>query len=282
MGAEAVRNVSFARTKYGRELRAEAGDLGAFSGFFLAGEAHALDFYELMVVSSGEARATIAGRTTPMAPGTALWTVPGEARRIHAGRGFDAQLVVFERAFVEEAVIDPVYLSALDRMADRSQAFAVEAPEQRHMIGAIAPLAYEMRHLRGDSAWVLRAGICQLLVQLARHAGGALREPGLVRELRALVDARFRDKRRVADYAKMLGVTPGHLSREARSAGTTPRAILEGRILAEAKRMLRATGAPVAEIAGALGFVDPSHFVRVFRRRVGTTPGRFRSSHLGS
>jgi AraC-like DNA-binding protein len=33
---------------------------------------------------------------------------------------------------------------------------------------------------------------------------------------------------------------------------------------------------PLAEIAASAGFADQSHFTRVFRRQVGTTPARYR------
>ena len=34
---------------------------------------------------------------------------------------------------------------------------------------------------------------------------------------------------------------------------------------------------PLAEIAAEAGFADQSHFTRLFRRYLGTTPGRFRA-----
>jgi len=36
---------------------------------------------------------------------------------------------------------------------------------------------------------------------------------------------------------------------------------------------------PIAEISVALGFSSQSHFTEVFRRMVGTTPGRYGREH---
>jgi AraC-like DNA-binding protein len=63
-------------------------------------------------------------------------------------------------------------------------------------------------------------------------------------------------------------VTAGHLIRQ--------------RVLTEAKRALVFTGQPIHEISYDLGFADPSHFARFFRKQTGTTPQAFREGRGGS
>jgi len=45
--------------------------------------------------------------------------------------------------------------------------------------------------------------------------------------------------------------------------------------LARARELLEAGCGPVKEIAGSLGYADPSSFVRAFRRAHGSPPGAF-------
>jgi AraC family transcriptional activator of pobA len=69
---------------------------------------------------------------------------------------------------------------------------------------------------------------------------------------------------RLNDHVKRAtGVTAGHLIRQ--------------RILIEAKRQLVFTLEPINEIAYDLGFSDPSHFARFFRKQTMTTPQDFRA-----
>ena len=52
-------------------------------------------------------------------------------------------------------------------------------------------------------------------------------------------------------------------------------------LLTEAKRALVFTGQPIHEISYDLGFADPSHFARFFRKQTGTTPQAFREGRGG-
>ena len=73
---------------------------------------------------------------------------------------------------------------------------------------------------------------------------------------------------RLNDHVKRAtGVTAGHLIRQ--------------RLLTEAKRQLVFTTEPIHEIAYSLGFSDPSHFTRFFRKQTATTPQEFRAQRGG-
>lgn len=85
-------------------------------------------------------------------------------------------------------------------------------------------------------------------------------------------------KNNVAYYAGLLNTTPQNLNAACRKAiNQAAAAVLAGHIISEAKRLLIYTDNTVAEIAFALEFSDPSHFVKYFKRYTGETPKAFRS-----
>jgi AraC family transcriptional activator of pobA len=103
------------------------------------------------------------------------------------------------------------------------------------------------------------------------------RAHALVLHYRDLIEAHFREERRIAYYADLLAVTPARLNTVCQSRlGTTASGLLHNRIVAEAKRCLICTSMSVAEIGYALGFEDPAYFSRFFSKRVGVAPGRLR------
>lgn len=102
-------------------------------------------------------------------------------------------------------------------------------------------------------------------------------QKSLVDRFRAAVETHFRRHHAVEFYAKSLAVTPKRLTTQvARALGKSAGAVIQERILVEAKRMLAYSDLPVAEIGYELGYDDPNYFARFFRQRVGLSPGKFR------
>lgn len=62
-----------------------------------------------------------------------------------------------------------------------------------------------------------------------------------------------------------------------RGAGSSPKDYLLGIRLGCAKELLAATELPVAAVARRVGYDDPAYFSRLFTRRVGIAPVRFRA-----
>ena len=83
----------------------------------------------------------------------------------------------------------------------------------------------------------------------------------------------------VADLARASNMSVSSFARAfRRTLGVPPHQWLLRRRIEKAKRMLRNSKEPLANIAIACGFVDQSHLTRVFVRHVGATPGRWRNS----
>ena len=70
----------------------------------------------------------------------------------------------------------------------------------------------------------------------------------------------------------------GSLARRLSASGTTYRAVVDELRFNESKKLLENTDAPVIDIAAAVGFDDPAHFTRMFRRVGGLSPREFRNT----
>lgn len=86
---------------------------------------------------------------------------------------------------------------------------------------------------------------------------------------------------RVADVARLVGVSPTHLTAIFRKAtGGGVLAHHTALRMARARQLLDATDATVAEIARDVGYDDPFYFSRHFRRHHGVSPTGFRTRNL--
>jgi len=103
------------------------------------------------------------------------------------------------------------------------------------------------------------------------------RPPAWLRAAEELLRARLAERIGLSELAETVGVHPAYLARAFRahyglSVGEYGRRLR----LAWAAGELARGDKPLAEIAADAGFADQSHFTRVFRRHVGTTPARYR------
>ncbi|BAI72501.1 hypothetical protein AZL_018630 [Azospirillum sp. B510] len=131
-------------------------------------------------------------------------------------------------------------------------------------------LRTETDALRAFTALALRHG------DLTARPRGPGHEPAAVRRARAYLDAHLDCPVELADLAAAAGLSRFHLLRVFRAAvGTTPHGYLTDRRVVQAKRLL-AGPLPLAEVALACGFCDQAHFNRVFKGRVGVSPGQYR------
>jgi len=103
--------------------------------------------------------------------------------------------------------------------------------------------------------------------------------PGVLRRVRAFIDANLETAIELADLAAIATLSRCHFARAFKqSVGRTPHGYLMHRRLEKAQQLLASTDLPLAEIALATGFSDQSHFSRRFRDYLGTTPSAFRKS----
>jgi AraC family transcriptional regulator, transcriptional activator of pobA len=84
--------------------------------------------------------------------------------------------------------------------------------------------------------------------------------------------------RSASDYAKNLSVHVNHLNRAVKQVtGKSTTEHISGRMLSEAKALLKHTDWNVSMISYCLGFEEPAHFSNFFRKQTRLTPTAFRT-----
>lgn len=103
-------------------------------------------------------------------------------------------------------------------------------------------------------------------------------ETDLVREFNVLVENNFKELHQVQDYANLLNKSPKTLANSfAKYSEKSPLAIIQERIVLEAKRLLFYTDKTASEIAYEVGFDEPSSFSRFFKKHTSISPSKFKA-----
>lgn len=101
----------------------------------------------------------------------------------------------------------------------------------------------------------------------------------VIRKFNFLVDYHYKTKRKVSDYAEMLFKSPKTLSNLFSIYNQkTPQQIILDRLMLESKRLIHFTDKQNQEIAHELGFNDPAHFSRFFKKMTQMTPSEYRKT----
>jgi len=285
---QSVPPIRFDRTKYGRLLLADAGELDAdFPDLIKTPEPHRLTFHEIALVTDGRGALELDGTPIDVAPYRLCITAPGETRR---WRLRDARLggylAFFEAELFSEFFADPAFLAAFPilTMEASRRSIALSRTSFERLATIVVAMRDELSAVQADSGHVLRAHAYLLLAELQRGAGP---RPAPIDQSRVLaqrfaarVEERFHHADSVADHAAAFGVTTRHLNHCVRAAtGATASEVIHRRVHLEARRLLLNTDLSIVDIAQRLNFSDASYFNRFFSRHAGTTPRAFRVAH---
>lgn len=158
-------------------------------------------------------------------------------------------------------------------------------------VAAVDDLAELARRLEAEDAnWhsfraeMIQVLLKQLLICLARiklaqpePSGRPSKPEQKFTQFRQLIQQHGASRHNVAWYAQQIGVTAAHLNQICLTAtNANALALIHQFLLTEAKRYLVFADISIATVSDRLGFKEPSHFSRFFRKREGVSPKFFR------
>ncbi|PZR26449.1 MAG: AraC family transcriptional regulator [Citrobacter freundii] len=212
------------------------------------------------------------------------------AEQVGAAPGY---LIFYNRDFYciqlhdEEVACDGLLFNNINNMP-----MTKVTTEERVFINYLfAQLESEFRLKESSHEEMLRTYLKQLLIKSTRlwkqqHLGGVLtdqqNDPDAFRQFTQLVDAHYKEKHTVADYADLMLVAPKTLTHKFKRMNLpAPNDVIKNRLMLEAKRLLVHTAMTAKEIAYELGYEDPAYFSRLFVIKTGLSPSAFKVKYLG-
>ncbi len=256
---------------------------------------HGHRFPVLIYIEGGRGQHRVGPRTWDASAGDLFVIAPGE---VHDGRSLgDAE--GWSVLFSAEAV-DPSragggsFLSWLDNVlllpflrpsGVEVGPVAVPARERSVWADRLRQLERELRTKPPGYREAARAYLTLMLADASRMTSdrvnvGPIRERPLLAEVFQVIEARYAEPISLATVARAVGRSPSYLTDLVRKL--TGRTVLDWiveRRMADARRWLLETDEHVEIIGERLGYRDPTHFIRQFRRANGVTPAAWRRAN---
>jgi AraC family transcriptional activator of pobA len=250
------------------------------------------NLFQILLIERGGGDMTYEASITPFAAPTVIAVSPTVAH----GFRFTPQVTDGWVVSFTEDVADALGARSGEGAA-RLKALAADPvvpladPAESARLARLCAELYEEAFLAREGYRLATRGLLSLIaVEVARLAASRARTGAVtlapadatVEALRRLIEDHFRRERYIAFYAERLAMTPDRLNDHIKRAiGVTAGHLIRQRMLTEAKRQLVFTNQAITEVSYDLGFSDPSHFARFFRKNTGMTPQGFRERRGG-
>jgi AraC family transcriptional activator of pobA len=231
--------------------------------------------HQVLMIARGGGRATLDGDSHDLSNGSLANVPTGCVHAYSFTPGTEGWVVTIPAEVLDEGLAEGEGLRPL-----LARACVVDGTEE--IVATIKAIFAGFDARAFARAHELRARVALLAGLVARAIAedapaGAPAETNLQRRFETLIEAHFTEHWPVAAYASRLAVSPTHLSRVMRAAtGQPASAAITERVIREARRNLAYSNLSIAQVAYALGYDDPAHFSRVFRRATGLSPRAFR------
>lgn len=279
-----VRPISFDRFKYGPELLIDVARIAEMPSFAKTVEPYSLDFYDITLIEAGEGSFWLDEQEYQLKPNQVLFTTPGQVRRWYVNN-LEGICLFFPAAFLTEHFRDPLLLHRLRYFHTHlaPQDLVLSPDENALIIERLNAMHREIAQFQSDSPELLRSIAYEIMIYLnrwyTRNHGQVIEKPlnKTITEFRQLLETHSYRYHKVAQYAALLSVTPGHLNVLCKEhIGCTANQLISAKIYSEATRRLVHSNIDVESLSEALGFASASYFCRAFKREQGMSPLQYR------
>jgi AraC-like DNA-binding protein len=241
----------------------------------------------LVVVTSGRARFKSAqGEERLVGAGSVLLVPRGDRLSLRSVEELKLTRLCFDaaRLLPARAAFEPLGSvdTALLGLAERGPVLLGLSPRHAGAVSdALARIEAELSEPRLGHELLLRAQLLELVVVLARAEHTKSEDPRRNRprleHTLSLIHEQFSQPLSLAGLARHAGMSVSRFSCVFRQVlGTSPLEYVAQARMREARRLLRAPGQSIAEVAYAVGFQDSNYFSRSFKQHHGMSPREFR------
>lgn len=242
--------------------------------------------FEILWVQKGAGTLVMGKQSKQINSQSVILISPGRSFTLSPSKRMEGYSIIFPAHF-PNATVTPDFDPFLSWQASEAQLPVIQLtntvqPEIKLLIKTIVN-EYENYFKSREE---LLAGLIKvLIIYLSRYIEFEQASPtmslntALTRKFMSLVEHNFFEKKMVSDYVSDLSVSSGNLNEIIKKeTGFSPSYHIRHRVIMEAQRLSRSMEISMKQIAFQLGFKDPYHFSKFFKKNCGVSFTTYRRS----
>jgi len=243
--------------------------------------AHRHGYYELFFFRQGGGKHTIDFIDLPIADLSIHAVSPGQVHRLQHSDTCKGKYIVFSQEVVKD-ILGAKHLQQFALLNNNSHPISLQL--STHLFDELDSMVTSLTD-NLDNAAISRSWLQLILTYTDREFHKSFpakfeyvknHEYQLFKQL---LEYNYHEQQAVSWYAEKLSVSEKKLNLLTKDiTGETPSALIQHRILLEAKRLILHSSSSLKEIAYDLGFNDPAYFSRFIKKQLGQSPTELRNA----
>lgn len=277
----------FDPTRHGQFMSVDIEDVDSFRDFLWDTPVYTTDYYSIYLITKGDEKLEVDGKSTQIHPGTIVCSRPGELWCWEEDTRQEGVYLYWTEDFLTSFFKDPRFIDSFPFFQiGRSSSFLYpDAKMFRRLLSLFSQMSEEIEFGKAiDAQHILRAMVYETLMLLLRaNSIPSLKDSDYNRtsyyaaEFQKLAQSHYLREHNVEYYAGRLFITSNYLNKVVRQTlGISTKQYLSNMLYEEAKRLLKYTTLSVNEVSDKLG-LEPAYFIKKFKQRNLCTPLQFRA-----
>jgi len=256
---------------------------------YMLPETHNADYFEIIVFKKGNGHVFVDNRKLLIRDNTILFISPFQLKKWEVDlTSLDFTILIFKEEFLNDFFADKLFTYKLlyFYQYDHPTSLALTTDKIQGLCNILREIKTELVSPNLDSAHIIRSLIYYLLQRLNRdyalfnHLPFQMDNSNYAYSFKKLLEQHIRDKQRIEDYSDLLGISRITLNKAVKQQfNQTASQLLKNRLITEIKNDLLYSQKSISEIAFSLGYSEPNHLMRFFKKQTGFTASGFQAAY---
>jgi AraC-like DNA-binding protein len=247
------------------------------------------NYYSIVMINTGQGQFIVDNKHYDIKPCTIYFSNPGHVKGFEIYEKATGYVITFAESFLKRYVHEEIFNEFPFLIAEIAPPQYPELSVFQNFRDLATQLLQEYQGASTYKFKIIGSLMVVLLLKIKeRFWNEDNNNSTIVMTFKRNLEAHFRDLAvgrintlyQVQDYANAQHLHPSYLTTVIKTkTGKSVNNWISEKIVSEAQAILSRSGASVQEVAYQLGFKEPGHFSRFFKKHTGMTPSDFRQNH---